>query len=181
MPLILSRHLLSVTSVVPIGSSHQGLLWAYRIPMDFLTFFPSPCQPSHAICSRRLDLADLGLKCRISVVKWRALEFKGLQLFSFFFCRWVTLQADNLKNTIIMYLTFIYLFKWFFSTSQTCHMYVFQHAFVSVCVLKCVCVCTAQGLEDDLICLATQGNKELILGVRLIAWKQPLTSHFIFI
>lgn len=147
MPLILSRHLPYSTCV--IGTFHQGLLQAYRIPMDFLTFPPSSCQPSHAICSRRLDLADLGLKCRISVVKWRALEFKGLQLFFFFFfadelpCKLITLRIQ-----FRMHLTFIYRSKWFFSsTSQTCHMYVFQHTFVSVCVclsaaaFVCVCMC----------------------------------------
>lgn len=47
--LILSRHLPYFLCV--IGSSHQSLLQAYRIPMDFLTFSPSSCQPSHAICS----------------------------------------------------------------------------------------------------------------------------------
>lgn len=36
--------------------------------------------------------------------------------------------------------------------------------FVSVHVV----VLAAQGLEDALICLATKGNKELMLGVKLI-------------
>ena len=150
MPLIPSRCWLYFTCAVLIGSSHQGLLQAYRIPMDFLTFPPIFLLAFPCYLFQTTRLSRSGIKMPDFRGKVTGIRIRGLTTFFFFFF------ADKLPSKLItlriqftMYVTFIYLSAHFFSISQIYYMHVFQPTFVPVCVCvcarTCACVCTAQG------------------------------------
>ena len=141
MPLIPSRCWLYFTCAVLIGSSHQGLLQAYRIPMDFLTFPPIFLLAFPCYLFQTTRLSRSGIKMPDFRGKVTGIRIRGLTTFFFFFF------ADKLPSKLItlriqftMYVTFIYLSAhFFFYFSDLLHACF--SAYFCTCVCVCVCVC----------------------------------------
>ena len=137
MPLIPSRCWLYFTCAVLIGSSHQGLLQAYRIPMDFLTFPPIFLLAFPCYLFQTTRLSRSGIKMPDFRGKVTGIRIRGLTTFFFFFF------ADKLPSKLItlriqftMYVTFIYLSAHFFFYFSD-----LLHACFSAYFCACVCVC----------------------------------------
>ena len=154
VPLIPSRRWLYFTCAVLIGSSHQGFLQAYRIPMDFLTFPPIflsafPCYLFQATRLSRSGIKMPDFWGKVTGIRIRGLTTFFSSLFFFFFTDELPSKLITLKKRIYyvcdVHLSFHTIF-FLLLRSTTC-MFFSLHLCLCVCVCVCLCVCvyTAQG------------------------------------